>query len=144
WWTSRTPSWIRGSGSDDVPVRTHKGGSMSDQSIRAPQTVTRSARTRGADEAAYLEVTDLQVQFPTADGMVKAVQGLSYSLPLGRTLAIVGESGSGKSVSSMAVMGLHDAKTARISGSITVGGRQIVGLSEKELENYRGKDSAMI
>ncbi|MEV6630997.1 ABC transporter ATP-binding protein [Actinoplanes sp. NPDC051470] len=76
--------------------------------------------------------------------MVKAVQGLSYSLPLGRTLAIVGESGSGKSVSSMAVMGLHDAKTARISGSIKVGGREIVGLSEKDLENYRGKDSAMI
>jgi peptide/nickel transport system ATP-binding protein len=117
---------------------------MSDQSIRSPQTVTRTARTRGLDEQAYLEVTDLQVQFPTADGMVQAVQGLSYSLPLGRTLAIVGESGSGKSVSSMAVMGLHDAKTARISGSIKVGGRQIVGLSEKELESYRGRDAAMI
>src|SRR4029450_9548958 len=102
WWTSRTPSWIRGSGSDDVPVRTHKGGSMSDQSIRAPQTVTRRARPRGADEAAYLEVTDLQVQFPTADGMVKAVQGLSYSLPLGRTLAIVGESRAGETVSNTA------------------------------------------
>jgi peptide/nickel transport system ATP-binding protein len=117
---------------------------MSDQSIRAPQTVTRTARTRGENEAAFLEVTDLQVQFPTADGMVKAVQGLSYSLPLRRTLAIVGESGSGKSVSSMAVLGLHDARTARISGSIKVDGREIVGLGEQELENYRGRDAAMI
>ncbi len=117
---------------------------MSEQAIRAPQTVTRTARTRGGNEEAYLEVSDLQVQFPTADGMVKAVQGLSYSLPLRRTLAIVGESGSGKSVSSMAVMGLHDARTARISGSIKVGGQQIVGLSEKELEKYRGDDAAMI
>ncbi|MBU2662620.1 ABC transporter ATP-binding protein [Actinoplanes bogorensis] len=95
-------------------------------------------------EDAYLEVTDLQVQFPTADGLVRAVQGLSYSVPLGRTLAIVGESGSGKSVSSMAVLGLHDRKVARISGSIKVGGREIVGMSEKELEGFRGGGAAMI
>jgi peptide/nickel transport system ATP-binding protein len=117
---------------------------MTDQTIRAPQTVTWAARERGANEEAYLEVKDLQVQFPTADGLVKAVQGLSYSLPLRRTLAIVGESGSGKSVSSMAVLGLHDRKTARISGSIKVGGRQIVGLGEKELEDFRGAGAAMI
>jgi peptide/nickel transport system ATP-binding protein len=84
------------------------------------------------------------VQFPTADGMVRAVQGLSYSLPLGRTLAIVGESGSGKSVSSMAVMGLHDARVARISGSIRVGDKQIVGMGEDEMKSYRGVDAAMI
>jgi peptide/nickel transport system ATP-binding protein len=117
---------------------------MSDQTIRAPQTVTRQARPRGANEEAYLEVKDLHVQFPTADGLVQAVQGLSYSLPLRRTLAIVGESGSGKSVSSMAVMGLHDARTTRISGSITVGGRQIVGMNERDLQTYRGADAAMI
>ncbi|GAB1693405.1 ABC transporter ATP-binding protein [Krasilnikovia sp. M28-CT-15] len=117
---------------------------MSDQTIRAPHTVTRVPRTRAENDEAYLEVTDLQVQFPTADGLVKAVQGLSYSLPLRRTLAIVGESGSGKSVSSMAVMGLHDRKTARISGSIKVGGREIVGMSDKDLEAFRGGDAAMI
>jgi peptide/nickel transport system ATP-binding protein len=117
---------------------------MSDQTIRAPQTVTRTARARGENEEPYLEVTDLHVQFPTADGMVQAVQGLSYQLPLRRTLAIVGESGSGKSVSSMAVLGLHDTKTARITGSIKVGGREIVGLGAKELESYRGADAAMI
>jgi peptide/nickel transport system ATP-binding protein len=117
---------------------------MSEQTVRAPQTVTRKARPRGDNEEAYLQVDNLQVQFPTADGMVKAVQGLSYSLPLRRTLAIVGESGSGKSVSSMAVMGLHDTKTARISGSIKVGGTEIVGMSPPDLQKYRGADAAMI
>ena len=118
---------------------------MSEQMTGTPQmAVRRTARPREANEAAYLQVENLQVQFPTADGMVKAVQGLSYSLPLQRTLAIVGESGSGKSVSSMAVMGLHDARTARISGSIKVGGTQIVGMSTKDMQQYRGKDAAMI
>ena len=117
---------------------------MSDQTTPAPQTVTRVARTRAEGEEPYLEVNDLHVQFPTADGLVRAVQGLSYSVPLRRTLAIVGESGSGKSVSSMAVMGLHDRKVARISGSIKVGGKEIVGLSDKELEGYRGSGASMI
>ena len=117
---------------------------MTDQTIRAPQMVTRTARTRGADEEPYLEVTDLQVHFPTADGLVQAVQGLTYSLPLRRTLAIVGESGSGKSVSSMAVMGLHDRKSTRMTGSIKIGGKEIVGMSEPDLMQVRGADAAMI
>ncbi|WP_127501718.1 ABC transporter ATP-binding protein [Actinoplanes solisilvae] len=117
---------------------------MSDTTTPGPQTVTRVPRETAASEEAYLEVTDLQVQFPTADGLVRAVQGLSYSVPLRRTLAIVGESGSGKSVSSMAVLGLHDRKVARISGSIKVGGREVVGMSDKDLEGYRGGDAAMI
>ena len=82
--------------------------------------------------------------FPTADGLVRAVQGLSYSLPLGRTLAIVGESGSGKSVSSMAIMGLHDPRSTRMTGSITVGGEEIVGMRRDELRKRRGADAAMI
>jgi peptide/nickel transport system ATP-binding protein len=117
---------------------------MTDQTIRAPESTTRVRRPRIENEEPYLEVTDLRVQFPTADGLVNAVQGLSYSLPLQRTLAIVGESGSGKSVSSMAVLGLHDTKTARISGSIKVGGTQIVGMDEKDLQKYRGAGAAMI
>jgi peptide/nickel transport system ATP-binding protein len=121
-----------------------QGGNMTDQTVRAPQTVTRAPRERRGGEDAYLEVSDLHVQFPTADGRVQAVQGLSYSLPLGRTLAIVGESGSGKSVSSMAIMGLHDRKSTWISGSIKVGGKEVVGMSEKELMSFRGADAAMI
>ncbi|WP_305790208.1 ABC transporter ATP-binding protein [Symbioplanes lichenis] len=92
----------------------------------------------------YLEVSDLRVTFPTPDGAVTAVRGLNYSLPLGRTLAIVGESGSGKSVSSMAVMGLHDPKSTRISGSIKVGGQEIVGMSPAALRKHRGTGAAMI
>jgi peptide/nickel transport system ATP-binding protein len=105
---------------------------------------TRAPRTHPHDAEAYLTVKDLVIQFPTSDGVVQAVQGLSYELPLGRTLAIVGESGSGKSVSSMAVMGLHDRKRTRISGSIQLGGTEIVGLPEGDLQKVRGADAAMI
>jgi peptide/nickel transport system ATP-binding protein len=110
----------------------------------APEATTWSRRARSADDTPYLEVTDLHVQFPTADGLVRAVQGLSYSVPLRRTLAVVGESGSGKSVSSMAVMGLHDPRSTRMTGSIKVGGREVIGMSPEELKNFRGNESAMI
>ncbi len=92
----------------------------------------------------FLVVEDLTVKFPTEDGLVNAVTGLSYSVSQGRTLGIVGESGSGKSVSSMAVLGLHDARTARITGSIKVGGQEVVGLPESKLRKLRGREVAMI
>ncbi|NUT37632.1 MAG: ABC transporter ATP-binding protein [Hamadaea sp.] len=114
---------------------------------RGPQTVQRGQRQRAANAAAdeaYLEIRDLTVSFPTADGVVRAVQGLSYSLSLGQTLAVVGESGSGKSVSSMAIMGLHDLKSTRITGSIRLGGREMVGLPPEELRHQRGRAAAMI
>jgi peptide/nickel transport system ATP-binding protein len=121
--------------------------SVSDAVERGPQTVSRGRRVREINpsgEPPYLVVQDLTVTFPTADGLVRAVQGLSYSLPLGRTLAIVGESGSGKSVSSMAIMGLHDRRTARITGSITLGGMEVVGRSEDEMRRLRGEAASMI
>ena len=95
-------------------------------------------------DAPYLEVTDLTVRFPTADGLVQAVTNLSYSVELGKTLGIVGESGSGKSVSSMAVLGLHDRRSAQIDGSIKVGGTEVVGLSESKMRSLRGNSVAMI
>ncbi|MEI2713352.1 MAG: ATP-binding cassette domain-containing protein [Nocardioides sp.] len=73
-------------------------------------TETPVARHSSPDGEPFLVVEDLTVRFPTEDGLVSAVTGLSYSLELGKTLGIVGESGSGKSVSSMAVLGLHDAE----------------------------------
>ena len=114
---------------------------------RGPETIARARRVRPLNpsgETPYLVVRDLTVTFPTDDGLVKAVQGVSYSLPLGRTLAIVGESGSGKSVSSMTIMGLHDMRTTRITGSITLGGEEMIGKSQEELRRFRGNAAAMI
>jgi len=92
----------------------------------------------------YLVVEDLTVQFPTYDGLVQAVSNLSYSVKLGETLGIVGESGSGKSVSSMAVLGLHDVKRSRLTGSIRVGGKEIIGANDATMRRIRGREVAMI
>jgi len=104
---------------------------------------TRQRPAERSDEP-YLVVEDLTVKFPTHDGIVHAVSDLSYSVGMGQTLGIVGESGSGKSVSSMAVLGLHDIKRTRLTGSIRVGGREIVGASTATMRKIRGKDVAMI
>jgi peptide/nickel transport system ATP-binding protein len=92
----------------------------------------------------FLVVEDLTVRFPTADGLVTAVNDLSYSVEMGKTLGIVGESGSGKSVSSMAILGLHDRKQSRIEGSIRVDGTEVIGLSEHRMRSIRGNKVAMI
>ncbi len=99
--------------------------------------------TAGAD-APLLEVSNLSVRFPTHDGLVQAVSDLSYSVRRGQTLGIVGESGSGKSVSSMAVLGLHDPKQTRLEGSIRINGREVIGASESEMRKLRGNEVAMI
>ncbi len=108
-----------------------------------PMTESRAGDAH-ATEGPYLQVEDLSVTFPTQDGPVTAVKGLSYSVEKGKTLGIVGESGSGKSVSSMAVMALHDAKSSQITGSIRVDGTEVVGLSESRMRAMRGNSMAMI
>ncbi|MGI8577553.1 MAG: ABC transporter ATP-binding protein [Nocardioidaceae bacterium] len=92
----------------------------------------------------FLVVENLTVKFPTYDGIVNAVTDLSYTVEMGRTLGIVGESGSGKSVSSMAVLGLHNIKRTRMTGSIRVGGKEIIGASQSDMRKIRGNDVAMI
>ena len=87
---------------------------------------------------------DLKVHFPTDDGLVKSVDGLSFHIERGRTLGIVGESGSGKSVTSMAVMGLHGRGGAQISGSISLDGQELVGAGAETVRRLRGKKMAMI
>ena len=77
--------------------------------------------------------SDLQVHFTTDDGVVKSVDGLSFHLERGQTLGIVGESGSGKSVTSMAVMGLHTAANAQITGSIKLDGQELVGADQETI-----------
>ncbi|WP_405434833.1 ABC transporter ATP-binding protein [Micromonospora sp. NBC_00617] len=100
--------------------------------------------TQRSDQDAYLRVSDLRVRFDTSDGVVRAVDGVSFAVERGRTLGIVGESGSGKSVTSLAILGLHDPKRATITGEISVDGRQLVGLPDEEVRRLRGRDMAMI
>jgi oligopeptide/dipeptide ABC transporter ATP-binding protein len=90
-----------------------------------------------------LEVKDLTVDFPTDDGIVHAVRGVSYTLEPGQVLGIVGESGSGKSVTSLAVMGLLP-RSARVRGEVNFRGRNLLRLSDKEQTRIRGKQIAMI
>src|SRR4051795_6129049 len=91
-----------------------------------------------------LSVRDLTVHFETEDGIVKAVDGVSYDVARGQALGIVGESGSGKSVSSLTVMGLTRQKNARISGEVIFEGRDLLQASDSELRSVRGNEIAMI
>jgi len=92
----------------------------------------------------FLEVDDLHVSFKTDDGVVKAVDGVSFGVDKGETIAIVGESGSGKSVTSASIMGLHNRRRTTISGTIHVGDDEVVGAPERRLRELRGKRMAMI
>jgi peptide/nickel transport system ATP-binding protein len=91
-----------------------------------------------------LQVEDLRVHFETEDGLVKAVDGVSYTVDAGKALGIVGESGSGKSVSSMTVMGLTRASNARITGRIMFDGKDLLEASDDEMRAVRGGQIAMI
>ncbi len=96
-----------------------------------------------SETAPLLEVTDLQVDFPTDDGIVHAVRGVSFSLGEGEVIAIVGESGSGKSVTSLAIMGLL-GRTARVSGSVKYRGVELLGMKRRDLAKLRGQELAMV
>ena len=91
-----------------------------------------------------LEVKDLRVQFPTDDGLVKAVDGVSFALQPGETLGIVGESGSGKSVSALTIMGLIPKAQGVISGQVIFEGQDLLQLSPTEMRQVRGKKISMI
>ena len=91
-----------------------------------------------------LDVEDLKVSFATEDGIVQAVDGVSFTLDRGEVLAIVGESGSGKSVSVMTLMGLTRGPNSRFEGSAKLKGEQLVTASEEQLERIRGAEIAMI
>ena len=91
-----------------------------------------------------LEVKDLRVQFPTVDGIVKAVDGVSFSLDPGERLGVVGESGSGKSVTFLAVMGLLDRKAANVTGQILFRGQDLLKLRPDEFRRIRGSEIGMV
>lgn len=100
--------------------------------------------TTSSPTDAFLDVRDLSVTFKTEDGLVRAVQNLSFSVERGKTLAVVGESGSGKSVTSQAIMGLHKGTSAQVSGEIWFDGDELVKLSADQMRAYRGKRISMI
>ena len=93
---------------------------------------------------AFLSVRDLRVHFPTADGLVKSVDGLSFDVDRGEVLGIVGESGSGKSVTSQAILGLHKGTRAVITGEIRLEGKELIGAPDEEVRSLRGDEMAMI
>jgi peptide/nickel transport system ATP-binding protein len=94
--------------------------------------------------APLLEVTDLKVHFPTDDGIVKAVDGVSLTLAPGETLGVVGESGSGKSVTFLTLMGLVTSKQARISGQALFKGEDLLTMPDERLRKVRGAQISMI
>jgi peptide/nickel transport system ATP-binding protein len=107
-------------------------------------TTTSASESRPAPGDAYLELRDVKVHFQTDDGLVKAVDGLSFRLDRGQTIGIVGESGSGKSVTSQAILGLHRRTRARTSGSILLDGEDLMTVSNERLRALRGNKMAMV
>ena len=99
---------------------------------------------RGQQAGPALAVRDLHVTFATKRGPVRAVNGLSYDLEPGETVAIVGESGSGKSVSALAVMGLLPTPPATVVGRVELGSRDLLTLQRDEMRRVRGNDLAMV
>jgi oligopeptide/dipeptide ABC transporter ATP-binding protein len=94
--------------------------------------------------APLLELEDLRVHFTTDEGVVKAVDGVSFDVREGEMLGIVGESGSGKSVANLTILGLTRASNAAISGRITFEGQDLAGMDDEELRRIRGNGIAMI
>jgi peptide/nickel transport system ATP-binding protein len=93
---------------------------------------------------ALLEVTSLRTSFATEDGVVRAVDDVSFSVERGRILGIVGESGSGKSVTCLTMAGLLPRRTARVAGRALLDGRDLLAMRPGELRQLRGRDFAMI
>jgi peptide/nickel transport system ATP-binding protein len=100
--------------------------------------------TAQSSTSTLLDVRDLSVRFRTRDGVVQAVSNLSFTLRRGETLGVVGESGSGKSVTSLAIMGLHNRATADITGEILFEGTDLLKLEPAQLRAVRGRDVSMI
>ena len=97
----------------------------------------------GTVDSLLLEVSDLRVEFRQDARVVRAVDGLTYSVPRARTVALIGESGCGKTVSSRAIMALLP-QYARVTGSVRFEGQELIGLSEKRMRAVRGSQIAMV
>src|SRR5262245_50197280 len=124
------------------PLRKKKNARVSESRVGGALS---DSLSRDSARPPLLEVQDLHVRFETSRGTVHAVDGISYNVNRGETVAIVGESGCGKSVSSLAIMRLLPANTARIpAGRILFEGRNLLALSDDDMRAVRGRDIAMI
>jgi peptide/nickel transport system ATP-binding protein len=100
--------------------------------------------SEAAREKHILEVADLSVDIPVASGMLHAVQGLSFHVDRGETLAIVGESGCGKSLTSLAIMNLLPSKARRSATRLELAGQDLLSLAERQMSDIRGARMSMI
>jgi len=107
-------------------------------------SATVNVDTRPTTSEHLLEVQDLKVSFRTEDGVVKAVDGVSFTVERGEVVAVVGESGSGKSVTAMTLMGLTRGPNTRYEGRALFEGRDVVGATDEELRRIRGAGIAMV
>jgi peptide/nickel transport system permease protein len=109
-------------------------------------TAFRESRASGRKDPTrpLLELKGLRTHFFTQDGVVKAVDGVSFTIDDGKTLGVVGESGCGKTITAMAILGLLPAAARVDGGCIMFGGRDLTALSERELRRLRGKEIALI
>ena len=109
--------------------------------MRQPDSQRVDQRAEGEP---YLSVSNLVVNFPSEDGIVHAVEGVNFSVTRGKTLAVVGESGSGKSVTALAVMGLLNRKSAKVSGEVWLDGEELIEKPDNAIRKLRGNKMAMI
>jgi peptide/nickel transport system ATP-binding protein len=117
--------------------------SMSTEIVGAEEAY-RAGSTPGMPKP-FLDVQDLRIHFKTDDGLVKAVDGVSFALERGKTLGIVGESGSGKSVTSLGILGLHRRHAnTRVSGQVWLDGEDLVSAPRERVRQLRGQKMAMI
>jgi peptide/nickel transport system ATP-binding protein len=115
-----------------------------ERSGREPEAQAAGAGSGGTEPSAMLDIRDLRIHFPTDDGLVKAVDGVSFALDRGRTLGVVGESGSGKSVTSLGILGLYNTGNSRMSGKIYLDGEDVVAADQARVRELRGSKMAMI
>jgi peptide/nickel transport system ATP-binding protein len=119
-----------------------KGDGMATDLLVGGQPASGGPQPSGSES--FLDVRDLRIHFQTDDGLVKAVDGLSFGLDRGKTLGIVGESGSGKSVTSLGILGLHRRGKARVSGEVWLDGEELLSASDERVRHLRGQQMAMI
>jgi len=112
--------------------------------VSTPEATRGSAPDPGGSSGNLLEVQNLRVGFSTEDGLLQAVDDVSFRMGAGEVVAIVGESGSGKSVTAQTIMGLTRSRNAHIEGSVRFRGKELIDARDAEMQEIRGREIAMV